>query len=42
MIDIEILSAILKELGYLDDSKDEDDKEEYAKDESNPKPVKKT
>ncbi len=31
MIDIEILTAMLKELGYLYDSQDEEKKEEHAK-----------
>lgn len=43
MIDIEILTAMLKELGYLDDSEEGegDKREEHAKQEPTTKPERK-
>lgn len=41
MIDIEILTAILKELGYLDDSDDEEGKEGYSEKQPTSKPEQK-
>jgi len=38
MIDLEILTAVLKELGYLDDSDEGEEKKDHAKEKPNSKP----
>jgi hypothetical protein len=38
MIDIEILTAVLKELGYLDDSDGDGEKKDHSKDKPASKP----
>jgi len=38
MIDIEILTALMKELGYLDDSDEDGEKKDQSKDKPTSKP----
>ena len=38
MIDIDMLTAVLKELGYLDDSDEYGDKKDHTEDKSTQKP----
>jgi len=41
MIDIEMLTALMKELGYLDDSDEDGEKKDHPEDKSTQKPEQK-